>query len=401
MARKWFSIDASEGASKLSPRNEGGRVARVNILGPIGGWDVSGSQFLRELNELGEVDSIDLRIHSPGGEVLDGWAIANGLKNHPAKVVARVEGMAASMGSVIAMAADEVEMPRNAYLMIHNVSGGVWGEAEELRSAADLVEKLQDDIVDFYAERSGVERDEVAEMMRVETWMNGEDAVAKGFAARVLEPVNAAAVCGGIEFAGKFENLPEDLTVENVESAEDEADDETDEGADAPEVEGIDDKTDEGADAPEVEGGDDEISDDVPGEEPKGFLERVKSALGISGDAEEVPEKGPSASVALAASIVENKRLEAEVANVRNERDGLAAENKRLSAEQATVEDLIAQAGFSPAAAADLPSPEDDSEGLGARGVLEEFEAMSAGPERSAFFKAHEGEILAAMKNRA
>ncbi len=396
MAKRWFSMDASSGASKILPRSEGGTVAKVEILGPIGGWDVSGSQFLRELSALGDVDTIDLRIHSPGGEVLDGWAIANGLKNHPAKVVARVEGMAASMGSVVMCAADEVEMPKNAYVMIHNVSGGVWGEADEMRSAADLVDKLQNDIVDFYAERTGIEGEEIAEMMRVETWLNGSEAVEMGFADRVLEPVAAAAVVAGVDFENRFENAPAGL-VEGGEVSRRAAEQQ---GL----VEGDDDEGDlveeeEEALVEELTEEVEKISD--ANEKPKGFVERVKSALGLTSDGEEkVAEKGPSASVALAAAIDENATMMLELANVRSERDEFEAESNRLKAEMLTVEDLIAQAGFSPAEAADLPSPQDDFEGLGARSVLEEFETMSAGPNRSAFLKANEGEIFEAMRER-
>lgn len=387
MAKAWFSMDATNGASKLVPRNEGGTVARVEILGPIGGWDVSGSQFLRELSALGEVDTIDLRVHSPGGEVLDGWAIANGLKNHPAKVVARVEGMAASMGSVVLMAADEVEMPKNSYVMIHNVTGGVWGEADELRSAADLVEKLQDDIIDFYAGRTGIERDEVAEMMRVETWMNGEEAVALGFADRMLEPVSAAAVVRGIEIGNRFENMPTALAgsvdLEEIEEVSEEDPVEPDE------VEAEDEEADERiSDEERLEAG---VENSV--------LDRIKMALGFSSDGGS-GEKSPTASAALVVALAENKSLDARCAALETERNEFAASAERLSAEMLTVEEMIAGAGFTRAEAIDLPSPADDADGVGFKTVLDQFESMSAGPGRSAFLRDNEGEILRQMKGR-
>ena len=89
--------------------------------------------FKSELEALGDVEEIDMLIHTPGGSVLEGWAIYNLVKNHPAKVSARIGGLAASMGTVIAMAADTVEMPDNAFFMIHNPSGVSMGDADEMR----------------------------------------------------------------------------------------------------------------------------------------------------------------------------------------------------------------------------------------------------------------------------
>ena len=95
----WYSIKSVSGQG-------GEKSARIDIYGVIGGWDVSGADFLRELKGLGSLNAIDLRIHSEGGSVLDGWAIANGLMKHEARVTGTVEGMAASMASVILMASD-------------------------------------------------------------------------------------------------------------------------------------------------------------------------------------------------------------------------------------------------------------------------------------------------------
>ena len=383
----WFEISNS---TALEPRNEGGRVARVDIMGPIGGWDVSGSEFLRELKDLGDVDSIDLRIHSPGGSVLDGWAIANGIKNHPAHVVARVEGLAASMGSVVLMSADEIEIPQNAYVMIHNVSGGAFGEADELESMAALMRKLQDDVTDFYANATGKDREEIAEMMAAETWMNGEDAVEHGFATRVLEPVKAAA-CADLEtLVSKFENVPEavlelqakepDLEQDQVEEVEALEEDEAQESddQDAAEIE---------ADQAEIGK---ELQDEVKAKAELSTWGRILAAL--SGDKSADNHEGSSAKAALQRA----EKLEAELSGRVDEIDKIQAElelvrseKKELESCALTVESRLIECGFDFAEAADLPAPNAKNVG----NVLETYLAMQPGQERREFFAKNRKEI--------
>jgi len=387
MAKHWFEISNS---ADLEPRNEGGRVARVDITGPIGGWDVSGSEFLRELKDLGDVDSIDLRIHSPGGSVLDGWAIANGIKNHPAHVVARVEGLAASMGSVVLMSADEIEVPQNAYVMIHNVSGGAFGEADELESMAALMRKLQDDVTDFYANATGKDREEIAEMMEAETWMNGQDAVEHGFATRVLEPVKAAA-CADLEtLVSKFENVPEAVLelqaeepaleedqVEEVEALEEDEAQESDD-QEAAEIE---------ADQEEIEK---ELQDEVEAKAELSTWARILAAL--SGDKSAGNDEGSSAKAALQRA----EKLEAELSGrvnelekIQDELEILRAENKELESCALTVESRLIECGFDFAEASDLPAPNANKIG----NVLETYLAMQPGQERREFFAKNRKEI--------
>jgi len=384
----WFEISNS---ADLEPRNEGGRVARVDIMGPIGGWDVSGSEFLRELKALGnDVDTIDLRIHSPGGSVLDGWAIANGIKNHPAHVVARVEGLAASMGSVVLMSADEIEVPQNAYVMIHNVSGGAFGEADELESMAALMRKLQDDVTDFYANATGKDREEIAEMMAAETWMNGEDAVEHGFATRVLEPVKAAA-CADLEtLVSKFENVPEAVLelqaeepaleedqVEEVEALEEDPAQEADD-QEAAKIE---------ADQEEIEK---ELQDEVKAKAELSTWGRILAAL--SGD----KSAGNDGESSAKAALVRAEKLEAELSGrvselekIQGELEILRAENKELESCALTVESRLIECGFDFAEASDLPAPNSGKIG----NVLESYLGMQPGQERREFFAANRKEI--------
>jgi ATP-dependent protease ClpP protease subunit len=363
----WFKIS---GRADISPRNEGGKTARIDILGPIGGWDVSGAEFLRELKNLGDVDSIDLRIHSPGGSVLDGWAIANGLKNHPAHVRGRVEGLAASMGSVVLMSCDEIEVPKNGYVMIHNVSGGAFGEADELESMAALMRKLQDDVTDFYAEATGKDREEIVEMMAAETWMNGEDAVANGFATRVIEPVKVAACVDLESLVGKFENVPAEVLALEEEAGEVEA------------------AEDEQAEA-EEEGLQEELQEEVADAELSAWG-RILAAL--SGD----KRAGGGGESSAKAALARAKELEAELtvkgdelASVRNELEAMTAKKKELEMAALTVESKLIECGFDFAEASDLPAPNARSVG----NVLETYLAMEPGEERRRFLVDNRKEI--------
>jgi ATP-dependent Clp endopeptidase proteolytic subunit ClpP len=181
----------------------------ISIHDEIGFWGVSASQFLEQLKLVGkDAEKIHLSLHSPGGEVLDGLAIYNALKMHPAEVEVTVKGLAASMASVIMLAGDVVRIPKNAYVMIHRVGGGVFGDADDLRKYAEMMEQLEGGIVAAYAERTGLDEEELREMMAEETWMDGVAAVEKGIADEVVEAVKVEARA---EWKGRFGEPPKGL----------------------------------------------------------------------------------------------------------------------------------------------------------------------------------------------
>ncbi|WFP51225.1 Clp protease ClpP [Methylomonas sp. EFPC3] len=180
--KNWYQIKNLTAAS-----------ASISIHDEIGGLGISASQFINELQALNNVATIELHIHSPGGSLLDGLAIYNALKNHPARVLGHVDGLAASAASVILMAGDVITMPEDAFLMIHNAQGGAYGDAAELRDMADLMEKLQSSAIDIYQQRTGQDRQTIIDMMAKETWMNATEAKALGFCDQVLGRVGLAA----------------------------------------------------------------------------------------------------------------------------------------------------------------------------------------------------------------
>jgi len=170
---KGFKVEASSGAYLVS------------IYGDIG-TEVRAADVKRALSGIPSSSEIELRVTTDGGHVLEGTAIYNLIKQHPGRVVAYVDGVAASMGSLIIMAADYIYIAENAYLMIHNPSGGAVGESADLQKAADFVGRVQTTMRGVYSARSGKSDDDMQTIMDAETWYIGQEAVDAGFADEVV-----------------------------------------------------------------------------------------------------------------------------------------------------------------------------------------------------------------------
>lgn len=181
-------LQAAPRAETLTADVDGG-VATLRLYDPIdswgGWWGVSAKEFTTALDEIGAVDQIDLHINSPGGEVWEAVAILNSLRTHPARVVAHVDGIAASAASFLAAGADELVMGRNTELMIHDAWGIGIGPAAAMRDLADLLDKLSDDIASIYAAKAGGTVAAWREHMVAETWYSANEAVEAGLADRV------------------------------------------------------------------------------------------------------------------------------------------------------------------------------------------------------------------------
>ena len=180
--KSWFRMQAKED-----------QTADIYIYDEIGGWGISARRFMEDLISLGNLSHINLHIHSPGGEVFDGIAIYNQLKNHSATITVYIDGLAASMASVIAMVGDTVIMPKNAMMMIHKPWGVSWGDANDMREYADLLDKLENVLIPAYVAKTGKTTEEITAMLEQETWLDGDECVEHGFADKVIEPVKAMA----------------------------------------------------------------------------------------------------------------------------------------------------------------------------------------------------------------
>ena len=171
------------------------------------GESISAKMFQKELSALGKVDTINLRINSPGGDVFDGFAIYNQLKSHPAKVVVDVDGVAASIASIIAMAGESIRMAGNSMMMIHNPQGMAIGDENEMARVQALLKTIKGNLADTYVARTGNKKGQIETWMQDETWLTAESAVQNGFADMVTESIQVSAC---FDFKA-FKNMPPSL----------------------------------------------------------------------------------------------------------------------------------------------------------------------------------------------
>jgi len=157
------------------------------------GDEVTPQTFTEDLKNLGDIKDLDVFIFSPGGDVFAGFAIYNILNRFEGNITVHVDGLAASIATVIAMAGDKIVIPENASFMIHNAWTFAAGNKNDLREMADQLEMIDGQIVDIYATRTGKDKDEIIALMDAETWMTGAEAVENGFADELIENKKIAA----------------------------------------------------------------------------------------------------------------------------------------------------------------------------------------------------------------
>ena len=150
-------------------------------IGPSYYGLLDGKWMVDQLREAGG-QPVRVRINSPGGSVFEGQAMYSALNSYSPGVIVQIDALAASAASFVAMAASRIEIAANAMVMIHNAWGGLYGNAAEHEKAAALLRKIDDQLVDQYAARTGQDKDKIREWMAAETWMTAEEAVKNGFA---------------------------------------------------------------------------------------------------------------------------------------------------------------------------------------------------------------------------
>lgn len=203
---RWFRIESS--AEEDS--------AELYIYDAIYWFGVDVNELVDQLQRT-RAGTLHVRINSPGGDVFDGVAIYNALVRHAARVVVHVDGLAASIASVIAMAGDEIRMHEGSMMMIHDPWMLAIGPASEMRAAADLLEKVGRSISGIYEKRTGLPRDEISELMAAETWMDPEEAREKGFADELDESEGKAGPANRFDLSA-FRNVPDQLAAPNDQS---------------------------------------------------------------------------------------------------------------------------------------------------------------------------------------
>jgi len=189
-----------------------GRV-EIYLYDVIGGWGITAQQFVTDCREAGvfEASAVDLHIHSPGGDVMQGFAIFNTLSRLKAKLDIWVDGVAASMASmIVCLPGATVHMPENAWLMIHKPWGGIAGDSDDMRDYADWLDRNEALMLSAYMNKTGLAQDELEAMLKAETWLNGAEAVEKGFA-DALEPELQAAACVNENKLKDYHNMPQQI----------------------------------------------------------------------------------------------------------------------------------------------------------------------------------------------
>jgi ATP-dependent Clp protease protease subunit len=149
------------------------------------GGGITAKSVTAQLRAIGE-RPVTVQINSPGGDMFEGIAIYNVLREHPQEVTVQVMGMAASAASVIAMAGDQVEIGAASFFMIHDAWVLAIGNRHDMAETAAFLEPFDAAMRDVYAARTGLKADDVAKMMDAETWLSGQSAIDKGFADALL-----------------------------------------------------------------------------------------------------------------------------------------------------------------------------------------------------------------------
>lgn len=174
--------------------NNSAQTPEILLYGFIGSWkDTDSNRFISDLKKLETSNQkINVRINSGGGDVFDGITIYNALKNSKAEIHTYIDGVAASMASVIALAGSKIFMSRYAQLMIHRVSGSANGDSDKLRETADLMDELSKSLLDIYSAKTGIEKETIQNtwMQRgKDSWFNASDAVKQKLADEIFDGV--------------------------------------------------------------------------------------------------------------------------------------------------------------------------------------------------------------------
>lgn len=202
-AKRWYNIAAGKG-------DDGNPRIDVEIYDEIGAWGINAAAFIRELRALDDGKSpVCVAINSPGGDVFDGIAISNAVHRLGARCTVRIDGLAASAASIIAVGAYRVVIAENAMMMIHNPWTFAAGDADELRKLADSLDLCRNALVATYRRKAAaLDEAELVRMLDEETWLPALDAVALGLADEVVAGSDIKA-CADPAVLARYRNAPQ------------------------------------------------------------------------------------------------------------------------------------------------------------------------------------------------
>ena len=198
MKKNWYRIEASTGS-----------IPEILIYGDIADYNIDSATFRRDLFAI-KAPEVNVRINSRGGGVFEGIAIHNALRDHPAKITAYIDSLAASIAAYIAMGADIRVMAKASRMMIHEAQGVVGGTAKDLRDTADLLDDANSMQIDAFSTATSLGRSVVKEMLAVETWLTPEQAKKMGFI-DVIEGENEQGSRAQFDLS-PFKNVPKEVS---------------------------------------------------------------------------------------------------------------------------------------------------------------------------------------------
>jgi ATP-dependent Clp endopeptidase proteolytic subunit ClpP len=360
-ANRWYAIQPSD-------NGEAPGSVEISIYDEIGFGGVTAKDFLAEVKRY-KGQHIHLRINSVGGSVIEGAAIYNSLRRHKGGLTVHVDGLAASMASVIAMAGEEVYIADNAMLMIHNPWSMTMGDADDLRKEADVLDKLKATLVNAYVRKTGMETEDIAAMMDEETWLNATQSVAMGFADEIEDGIEAAASVTPASARARFDTFTNSMARKPAQIKAEEA-------APAEVVAPVE--------APVI---------DVP---PVDTSEEVMTAE-LQAKVDELQAKLAEAEAEQAASAQTGEDVAKEIETLKAEVDRLSAESAGKDEEIAALRAASKSAGEQAAAIvagigvdASLSQPE--------LNPAQKFASLN-GPEASAYFRANKSAILKSLNS--
>ena len=342
------------------------KQTEISIFDEIGMHGISADAFIRDLSSIPAEDKIILRIHSPGGEVFDGNAIFTALSRR-GNVEVQIEGIAASMATVISLAGEPVKMASNGFYMIHNPWGSALGDSYELRKQAEVLDMIRLNMVKAYAAKSGQEPDQIEAWMDAETWFTAEQAQAAGFVDEITEGMAVAASASRFSRLAKFRNAPADLTEPSMQM----------ENPSTPEIIAEEPEAVEPIEATVV-------SESVPEEQPEPEAEPEQPEI-----------QEPSLPVALAAADSILSKYNAIVAERDTIRAEMVAIREQLNNERTALARLESSLGLAPARV--VPLIENASTEAASDPVAEYLAAVESGDRKAAsiLFEKHKALIWA------
>lgn len=190
VARAFAPKDGTKVAAEIRAMDTDDEV-EILVYDQIGYWGITSEEFRRQLQDI-DATTIHLRIDCPGGDVFMARAMKTALEQHPARVIAHVDGLAASAASYLMLAADEIVAAKGAFVMIHNAWMLTMGDVRDHQSSADMLAKIDDAIRADYVIKTGEDDAVWRDRMNAETWLEAEEAVEIGLIDRVFEKEGGA-----------------------------------------------------------------------------------------------------------------------------------------------------------------------------------------------------------------